>query len=111
MIEHPRGLRFLLEAPQSVFILRESGRQDFDCHFAAKSGVTRAVDFTHAARAKRRENFKWAKLNANSDSHRGRPPGKMYSKLSSLLMFSLGRITKASANWKVCCTSGAAFSK
>ncbi len=51
MVERRRGLCFLLETPQPVFVARDGSWQQFDSDFAIKSLVTRAIEFSHSARA------------------------------------------------------------
>ena len=57
MVEHARGARFLLEAPQSVRVGGEIAGEDLDGHVALQARVLRAVHLAHAARADGHENF------------------------------------------------------
>jgi len=61
MIERTRRTSFLLEAPQSICISRERRRQNLDRYVAPQSRITRAIDFTHPARAERGDDFVWTK--------------------------------------------------
>ena len=69
MIERARGARFLLESPQPVGIAGEIGGQNLDGNFAAQSRIFRAVHFTHAARAQRRDDLVGPEFCARSQSH------------------------------------------
>jgi hypothetical protein len=57
MIQGGDGPRLLFKSVQSTWVTRERLRDYFYCYVAAKTRITSAVNFTHAARAKRRENF------------------------------------------------------
>ena len=51
MIQRGQHLGFALEAGQAVRMLRERGGQNFDGDIAVELGVTRPIDFAHAAGA------------------------------------------------------------
>ncbi len=57
MIQDPGRPRFLLEATETVGILRKRRGQDLDRHLAPEPRITRSVDLSHSARAERREDF------------------------------------------------------
>jgi hypothetical protein len=46
---------FLLEPDQPAGIVGKDRRQDFQCNFAAETGIPRAIHLTHAAAAERRD--------------------------------------------------------
>ena len=51
MVDRAQHAGFMLEALQTVWIAGESFRQNLDRDFACQTGVARAIDFAHAARA------------------------------------------------------------
>src|SRR5262245_11781977 len=53
MIERARGARLLVEAADAAWILAECFRQNLERDLAAQSRIASAVDFAHAASAKR----------------------------------------------------------
>ena len=57
MIERSQHLRFARESREPIHIGGERLRQDLDRHVAVELRVVRAIDLTHAARAKRRTDF------------------------------------------------------
>ncbi len=57
MIERGGRPRLVLEAPATLGVRGEPGRQDLDRDGAAKTRVARLVDFAHAAAAGRRDEF------------------------------------------------------
>ena len=64
-----RDWRLLCEAMQAFGIGRETGWEDFDGDIAAQPRVAGAIDFTHPARAERRENFVRAQAGAGRKRH------------------------------------------
>jgi hypothetical protein len=67
MVQDPGRPRFVLEAAQTIRILRKGRRQDFDGDLATEPGILRPVDFSHAARAERREDLVGTKATAGRD--------------------------------------------
>ncbi len=49
MIECRGGARFLLKAPQSIFVPGKGRGQDLDGHISAERCVAGPVDFAHSA--------------------------------------------------------------
>src|SRR5215831_18993015 len=57
MIERTQDAGFVLESLQAVGITRECTRQDLECDRAIETCISRAVDFSHAARADRSDDL------------------------------------------------------
>src|SRR5579863_4473131 len=57
VIQGSGGAGFLLEASLALGIVGDLGGQDFESHFAVQPRVARPVDFAHAARSQRRQDF------------------------------------------------------
>ena len=57
MVQRGDRLRFALEALQAIGDVSGVRRKHLDGHFAAQPGVSRPVDFAHAAAADRAENL------------------------------------------------------
>ena len=70
MIERGSRASFLLEAAQPVGIIGKRSGQNFDRDFAVKTSIARAINFTHPARAERREYFVRAELRASRNRDR-----------------------------------------
>src|SRR5713226_7446227 len=73
MVQRSQHLGFMFEASQAIRMRRQGGRQNFDCYFTVKLGVSRSVDLAYATATNRRENFIGAKFVASTKGHR-RPP-------------------------------------
>jgi len=58
----------LKRAMRSAFRANTSGRT-FQRHVAVQLRVPRAIDFSHAARAERRENFVWSEPGSGTERH------------------------------------------
>jgi hypothetical protein len=67
MVQRCYGARFLLEAAETVLIVREGRGEDLDGHVAAEARIARAVHFAHSSRSNERENFVRPKLTAGSE--------------------------------------------
>jgi hypothetical protein len=57
MVQHSRGARFQLEAPQAVWISGKGCGQDFYRNVATQAGVPGPVHLAHPACAERREDI------------------------------------------------------
>ena len=69
MIESAGSTGLLFKAMQSIWIRRKIRCQDFDGDISPQTGVARAVDFTHSARAQGRDNLIWPKSCSSGDRH------------------------------------------
>ncbi len=70
MVEHARGARLLLEAPQAVGVSSKGRRKNFNGYLAPQARVAGAVDFPHPTRTERREDFVRAKPSSGNQGHR-----------------------------------------
>jgi hypothetical protein len=57
MIQCGRGARFLVEAPESIWIARIVRREHLDGDVAAETRVARSIYFSHPATAEQRANL------------------------------------------------------
>jgi hypothetical protein len=57
MIQRGHCPRLLLEATQAVGVAGERFRKNLQSYIAPKAGISRAINFSHAACAKRRQDF------------------------------------------------------
>jgi hypothetical protein len=69
MVERCKHLRFTLEARQSLGIVREPIRQDFERYVAPEFHIARPIYLAHPAGANRREDFVRAKASIARKSH------------------------------------------
>src|SRR5262249_35498710 len=70
MIQRSCGAGLLLEALQPLLVFGEYRWQDFDRHVATEPSVAGAIDFTHPARAKGRDDFVRPEGCARRKTHR-----------------------------------------
>ena len=70
MIQRSSSRRFLVKAGHAIAMQVKSAGKNFQSHFAMQPGVFRQVDFAHAARAQRADDFVGTKSRAFSDGHR-----------------------------------------
>jgi hypothetical protein len=57
MVQCARGLRFVLKTPESIHLLRERCRQNFDRHIAVQLLVARSLNLAHSTFADLRADF------------------------------------------------------
>src|SRR5258708_6014331 len=69
MVEPGEGLRFLLETTQSLRILGEVSRQNFDCHVAVEFGVMSTIHDPHSALADKRADLVTPESRADINTH------------------------------------------
>jgi hypothetical protein len=69
VVQRARGLCFLLEAAESLWVSRERCGEDFDGHIPIELWVSGAVHLTHAACADQRADLITAKVCASGDEH------------------------------------------
>ena len=69
VIERRHDTRFLFESLAARRIAGQFGRQDLQRHIASEPGVSRPIDFAHAARAERSNNLVRAKSSSSSKRH------------------------------------------
>jgi hypothetical protein len=55
MVESRGRLSFLLETPQTIFIVGKISREQFDSHLTIKPRIVRAIHFAHSACADLRD--------------------------------------------------------
>jgi hypothetical protein len=70
VIEGRNRPRLLLEPAKAIRITGERFRQNLDCDIASETCIAGAIHFTHAARAKRRLDFKRTELRSRDQCHR-----------------------------------------
>src|SRR5262245_2852024 len=68
MIERSGSASLLFKAIQSIGIIGENGWQNLNCNIGSQSRISRAINFTHPARANWRENFVLPKLYAGCEA-------------------------------------------
>jgi hypothetical protein len=71
MIQAGDGLRFLLEALAQCGIIGKVRGKDLDGDDAVQARVPRAVHFSHASSAERRQDFVRAEASARDQCHNG----------------------------------------
>lgn len=69
MVERRKHLRLALESRRTFLIQRDGVGQYLDRHLAAQLRVARAVDFTHPARTKGRNDFVGAETSTERQGH------------------------------------------
>lgn len=69
MVEPGEGLRFLLEATQSIRVLGDICWHNFDRDIAVELGVPGTIDDTHSASANERANFTTSEPGADINTH------------------------------------------
>src|SRR5882724_4208217 len=92
MVESRCGACFLLESQQTVCVIGERSRQDFDGDLTIQARVTAAIDFTHPSRAKLRQDFIRAKLCARGNRH-------FFNSIVQLSTTVRGRVEASSCGW------------
>jgi hypothetical protein len=69
MIERGNGARFLLEAAETIGVMRERVGEDFEGDVASEASVAGAIDFTHPAGAERRDDFVRSEFGSRLQTH------------------------------------------
>ena len=64
MIQRSHGARFTLESGAQILALGDVFRQDLDGDDAIEPGVARLIDFSHASRSDRGQDFVRTELSA-----------------------------------------------
>src|SRR5581483_5233608 len=96
MVERGHRARLLLEAPQPVLVARQRSGQYFDGDLALQAAIARSIDFSHPARAHKRENLIRPKLHSGCQWHKG---GIITQKFTAAVI-PLCRVDDVAQFWK-----------
>jgi len=69
MVERRQHLRFAAEPRQSLLVVGEQVRQNFDRHIPVQGGIACPIDLTHAARPEGGTNFVRAEASSGGQRH------------------------------------------
>ena len=69
MVQRCHSTRFLLKTPQPISVKGERHGKNFDSDIASQARVTRAIHFSHSARAYGRLNFIGAEFGTGHEGH------------------------------------------